>query len=293
MSPAPATASARPAIIKDAAACARIIYAAFGRVAGRHGFPSDYASLDDALVLARSMIASPATYGVVAEVEGVVRGCNFLVESDELRGIGPTAVDPELEERGLGRLLMESVLDRARDAAGVRLVADAFNLRSTALYASLGFEVKEPLLLMAGTLSESAGGMDGLVRPMKRDDVEACAALGTHLNGHGRRNEIAAAVELYSPFVFERGGEVRAYLTAPTAWPVNHAVAETAGDLQELLSGTARLVQEPLALLLPSRQSRLLSWFLRHGLRIVKPMTLMARGRYEEPSGASLCSIYY
>ena len=34
---------------------------------------------------------------------------------------------------GLGRQLMEAVLDRGQDAIGVRLVQDSFNTRSVAL----------------------------------------------------------------------------------------------------------------------------------------------------------------
>jgi hypothetical protein len=37
-----------------------------------------------------------------------------------------------------------------RDAEGIRLVQDTFNATSMALYASLGFEAKEPLVLLAG-----------------------------------------------------------------------------------------------------------------------------------------------
>ena len=55
-----------------------------------------------------------------------------------------------LQGGGVGRRLMEAVLERANGAAGIRLLQDAFNMRSLALYASLGFEVREPVLVMTG-----------------------------------------------------------------------------------------------------------------------------------------------
>src|SRR6185369_3129480 len=49
-------------------------------------------------------------------------------------------------------MLMESVIERGKGSAGIRLVQDAFNTASLSLYASLGFDVKEPLALMEGQL---------------------------------------------------------------------------------------------------------------------------------------------
>ena len=48
-------------------------------------------------------------------------------------------VDPAHQDAGTGRHLMEALLDRTRDAAGVRLVQTAYHARSLALYAKLGF----------------------------------------------------------------------------------------------------------------------------------------------------------
>jgi hypothetical protein len=45
---------------------------------------------------------------------------------------------------------MEAVIERERGPAGIRLVQDAFNMCSLSLYASLEFEVKEPLALVQG-----------------------------------------------------------------------------------------------------------------------------------------------
>lgn len=287
------TAGLRPATIADVPACARIIYTAFSAAAEEHGFPSDYDSLEGALVLARGMIAAPNVFGVVAESDGAVVGANFLVESDEIRGVGPTCVDPRFHRRGVGRSLMEAVLERARGAAGVRLVADAFNLSSTALYASLGFEVKEPLLLMRGSPAGAPATPQPGVRRMRAADVEGAAALGERVLGTSRREELALAVEVFEPYVLERAGRLRAYLTSPGYWPANHAAAESAEDLQALLVAAARASETPLAFLLPVRQGALFRWALEHGLRAVKPLLLMSKGAYREAEGAYLPSVYY
>ena len=43
---------------------------------------------------------------------------------------------------------MQAVMEDGKNAAGIRLVQDAFNTVSLPLYASLGFEVVEPLVAL-------------------------------------------------------------------------------------------------------------------------------------------------
>ena len=123
----------RPVLPPDAEACGRIIYDAFQGIAASHGFPPDFPSTDAAIGLARAQIADPSVFGVVAEVDGQVVGSNFLMEGDAIRGVGPITVDPKTQGAGVGRRLMQAVLERSNGAKGVRLVQDAFNMRSIAL----------------------------------------------------------------------------------------------------------------------------------------------------------------
>jgi GNAT superfamily N-acetyltransferase len=139
-----------PAVSADAETCGRIIYDAFKNIADRHGFPPHFPTLETAIQRANFSITHPSIFGVVAESDGQIIGSNFLDERDPIRGLGPVTVDPSVQVHGVGRRLMGAVLERARGAVGVRLVQDSFNMLSISLYASLDFEVKEPLLLMRG-----------------------------------------------------------------------------------------------------------------------------------------------
>jgi predicted N-acetyltransferase YhbS len=130
------TARIRAATEADAEPCGRIIFEAFKGIAEQHAFPLDFPSPEVAIQLAKSFIADPWIFGVVAEKDGRVVGSNFLAEADPIRGVGPITVDPSVQGGGVGRQLMGVVLDRGQDAVGVRLVQDAFNTRSVALYAS-------------------------------------------------------------------------------------------------------------------------------------------------------------
>ena len=167
--------------------------------------------------------------------------------------LGRSPSDPS-KAAALGGQLMEVVLDRGQDAVGVRLVQDAFNTRSVALYASLGFDVREPLLLMRGT-PRSRPSPDFSVRPMTQDDVSACMALCMNVHGTERSSELRNAIQLFTPFVVERGSRVTGYLSAATFWIMNHGVAETEQDMEALIMGAASMSSEPVSFLLPSRQA--------------------------------------
>jgi hypothetical protein len=187
---------------------------------------------------------------------------------------------------------MQAVLDRAKDTASVRLVQDAFNTRSLALYASLGFEVKAPLLLMRGSPNaEIPAGAS--VRPMEEADIPLCDALCFGAHGIVRTQELRRAIGRHAPVVLERRGRILGYLSAPGVWLANHGVAETPQDMAGLIAGAAAARCEPVSLLLPSRQSGLLRWSLAAGMRVIKPMTLMVRGAYREPARCWFPSVFY
>jgi predicted N-acetyltransferase YhbS len=276
----------------DADACGRIMYEAFAGIADQHAFPRDFPSVEVATQLATAFITEPSVFGVVAEKDGKVVGSNFLSEGDPIRGVGPITVDPSVQGTGAGRRLMQSVIERGQEAAGVRLVQDAFNTRSYSLYASLGFDVKEPLLLMRGTPRGKPNSRAN-VRPMAEDDVTACARLCTAVHGYARSHELRDALRLFSPFVIERDGRITGYLTAATFWLMNHGVADTEEDIRALILGAGAMRSEPLSFLLPTRQASFFRWCLSEGLRAIKPMTLMAMGRYQEPKGCYFPSVLY
>lgn len=280
----------RPATATDAIACGRIAYEAFATIAGHHGFPQDFPSAEAAQGLAAGLVANPSVYSVVAEQDGVIAGSNFLMEGDEVRGVGPITVDPRRQGGGIGRRLMEAVLDRATDAKGVRLLQDSFNMRSIALYANLGFAVREPMLLMQGRPDgDLPAGI--VVRPMGDADVDSCDALCRRAHGISRRNEISGALRRTKPVVALRDGEIVAYMTAPDFWIGNHGVAESVVDMQALIFGAAKL--EAVSFLLPTRQETLFRWCLSRGMKAVKPMTLMSIGEYREPTHVYLPSVFY
>ncbi len=277
----------------DAEACGRICYEAFKNIADRHNFRPDFPSLEFAVQLARGYQASPQIYAIVAESDGQILGSNYLWEYDEIRAVGPVSVDPNIQAKGVGRKLMEAVIERGATSPGIRLVQDPFNTISLPLYAALGFDIKEPLVLIEGPIKGNLP-LDIEVRAMRAEDFAECAQLSQKVLGFARINELKNTPPFLTSFVAVREGRVVAYISAPHFWPLNHAVAEHEEEMKALLTGVGNLSNaQPLSLLVPMRQSDLFRWCLKQGMRVIKPGTLMAMGQYQEPRGCSLPSVGY
>lgn len=278
----------RPIRPADVDAVAAIVYEAFAGVHDHHRFARDFPTPEAAAGLVGAFVAHPAIWGVVAERDGRILGSNFLDERGPVRGVGPITVDPGVQERGVGRRLMEAVLERAEGAAGVRLLQDAFNTRSMALYASLGFAVTDPVVVLAGRPHGAA--RDGhRVRALTADDLPAAAELSVAVHGYDRTAELSDALAGAGAYAAVRDGALAGYATSLASFPTAHAVA----DGHEAMAALILASGEPVAFLLPTRQQQLFRWALAAGLRVVKPMNYMVLGHHRQPAGAWIPSVLY
>jgi len=280
----------REATAGDAESCGRIVYDAFESIASRHNLPVEPGSPEFTQFKVREMLSNDGFAGLVAERDGELLGSTFIDERGEIAGIGPVTVDPAVQDHGVGRALMQAALERerTRDVPGIRLVQTAYHYRSLALYAKLGFVVREPLSVLQGTaLHLSVPGRG--IRPAQEQDLAACGELCARVHGHDRNGELRDAILAGTARVVERPDRVCGYATGfGYGW---HAVAETNDDLIALLASAEAYLG--LGILVPSRNTDLLHWCLEHDMRIVQQSTLMTIGLYNEPAGAYLPSILY
>jgi predicted N-acetyltransferase YhbS len=283
-------ATIRTAKPEDAPECGRICYEAFTQINVHHGFPPDFPSPDVAAGLLSMMFSHPGFYAVVAELNGKIVGSNCLDERTRIAGIGPITVNPEVQSQGIGRRLMQAVLDRAaeRSFAGVRLLQAAFHNRSLSLYAKLGFEMREFMSVMQGSpINKTVDECH--IRAAANPDIEPCNRLCKSVHGHDRGGELVDAIKEGSAVVAERSGRITAYATAIGFF--GHAVGETNPDLEALIASASALLGP--GIIVPTRNAALLRWCLENGLKVVEPMTLMTIGLYNEPTGAYFPSVLY
>jgi predicted N-acetyltransferase YhbS len=283
-----AAVSIRRAKPEDATQCGHIGYKAFHKINSDHNFPPEMSSPEMVVGLLQMMFSHPSFYCVVAEMNGAIVGSNCMDERSSVFGIGPITVDPAVQNAGIGKRLMQAVLDRAaeRGAPGIRLLQSTFHTRSLSLYAKLGFEVRELLSVMQGApMKISIEGCS--VRPALHFDAAACDRLCAAVHGYTRSAEVDNAIREGTAMVVERNGHVAGYTTGLSYF--GHSVAESNRELQALI-GAAERFDGP-GVLIPARNATLFRWCLENGLRMVQPCTLMAIGLYNEPAGAWLPSI--
>lgn len=275
---------------EDAGRCGAICYEAFRVIAEAHHFPPDIPSPDVAVAGFTSKLSHPGYHVIVAELDGRVVGSNVLDERSTIVGVGPITIDPTVQNRAIGRQLMEAALQRTaeRRRPGLRLLQASYHSRSLSLYTKLGFEVRDLLVTMQGpSLALQVPGH--AVRGAVEEDLNSCNALCHRVHGHDRSGELLEAIRSGTASVVEHDGCLTGYATELGF--SGHAVGESNSDLKALIA-SARAFAGP-GFFLPARNGELFRWCLEHGLRMVQPMTLMSVGLYNAPAGAFLPSIMY
>jgi len=242
--------SIREGTPEDAEICGRICYNAFKTISEAHGFVPDFPAPEVAIDVLTRMLANSNSYSVVAEIDGRIVGSNFLDERNSIAGVGPITVDPTVQNRAIGRRLMDAVHERAaeKDFAGVRLIQAGFHTRSLSLYAKLGYDVREHLACIQGNaLGISVDGH--VVRPATEGDVDACNRLCIEVHGHDRGGELRDAVAQGFANVVEHERGITGYATIIGFF--GRAVGETNEDIKPLI-GAAKEFAGP-GFLLPTR----------------------------------------
>ena len=277
--------------LEHVAELGRICFEAFKEFHDRHAFPRDLPEQEVATHVIGMLVSRKDCYGTAARVDGRLAGSNFLLMSDPVGAVGPITEDPALAGRGLGRALMQGVLDHARSIGmdQVRLMQDSFNTKSFSLYASLGFDAKEPVAMMD---AKPAAAPDPSVRPATTADLDCIDELSRRIYRCSRRGEVAGAMAAgFSTFVREKSGRMTGYFMPGF---LGHGVAETDTDALALIGEAARQAPPPFALFFcPLTSTDFFRASLKAGHRLRKIMTLMTKGPYERPQGIWMPSIGY
>jgi predicted N-acetyltransferase YhbS len=274
----------------DAPAAGDICYRAFKSVAGAHNFIPDFDSAERTAGLMAVLIGDEQVFDVVAEANGKIIGSNFLDERDVISGVGPISVDPDVQNDGAGRALMQAVLQRSRERgfAGIRLVQAGYHARSLVLYVKLGFEAREHLSCLQGdAIGKTIPGY--AVRAATPGDLAACNDVCFRVHGFSRSGALTGAIARGDAQVVERDGRITGYTTLVAF--SGHSVAETNDDMKALIAAAPSFPGP--GFLVPTRNGELMRWCLAQGWRVTQTLTLMSIGLYSEPNGVWLPSILY
>lgn len=278
-----------PATAEEIPRLSVICHEAFSALHDRFGIERDVPDAAVGEMIIAQTVKRPDYTGVMAVLDRRVVGSNFLCFADEVAGVGPITVDPAVQSKGIGRALMQWVIDEARrrQIRQTRLFQEALNTTSLSLYTSLGFDWRDSAALMQAIPAAVA---DPGVRPLTADDLPAVAELSRRAYGFSRAGDAAQLLEWQVPgFLKQREGKPVGYLFATL---FGHAGAETDQDLLDLASQAALHLPPPLArFICPLARPALYRQALASGHRTLKLLSYMSLGDYTAPGGAHFPSI--
>ena len=259
----------------------RICFEAFKELHDRGCGTRDFPAVEIAQQVLRMLVQRDDFYSVSALDDGRVVGSNFLSLMDPVAGVGPITVDSSYQGQGIGRILMQDVIEYAQhnDIKQVRLMQDSFNMASLSLYASMGFDVKDAVAFMQAAPTAEA---DDSVRPITEPDLPTIENLSKRIYKNSRRNEVASAAPYgFAAFLRERRGRVTGYLLPGI---FGHGVAETEEDALALIGEAARRLPPEMArFFCPLSESSFYRKALQAGCRTIKVMNYMALESHEHP----------
>lgn len=268
---------------------AQICHEAFSALHDRCGVARDIPDAEIGGMIISQTVKRPDYTGVMAVLDGEIVGSNFLTFADEVAGVGPITVDPKVQAKGIGKALMQWVIDEARrrELRQVRLFQEAINITSLSLYTSLGFDWRDSAALM-----QAIPGVveDPTIRPLGPADLPAVEKLSKNSYGFSRAGDAAQLLEWQVPgFLRERDGRATGYLFATL---FGHAGAETDEDLLALADHVGRHLPPPLArYICPLARPELYRKALAAGHRTLKVLSYMSLGDYVPPGGSHFPSI--
>lgn len=268
---------------------ARICHQAFSTLHDRHHIPRDIPDIETGMMIISHIASRPDYIKVVASIDGEIVGSNFLLHSDTIAGVGPITVDPKVQSRGIGRALMQWIIDESQRQGihQIRLFQEAINPTSLSLYTSLGFDWRYSAVLMR---SQPASSDDPSIRPLTEYDLDQVKILSLNTYGFSRARDASQLLLAGFPgFLRERNGRAVGYLIGSL---FGHAGAETEDDLLALIAHSARYLPSALSLFIcPLNIPNLFRRALAEGHRTVKVFSYMSLGEFTEPHGVYLPSI--
>lgn len=260
----------RPITEPDLEACADVFYAADDDLTARVGLTPTPRNRPNLVGLFRHITITDPDRVWLAEEDGRVVAFSMAAQRDQLTFLAFLFVDPGLQARGLGRVLLE----RAMAGSG-RSAVCIFSVQpvSAALYAQYGMVPRVPMYTLLGKLKEALPRLPrGLrVGPL---DLGATEALDLEVTGFTRPQDHAA---------WEQWGRVRhglfsgsrlvGYGYAQQSGRLGPFVVRNSDNLLPLVGELTRQVEavEDWMVHVPGPAQETFVALLRHGLRFDGP----------------------
>lgn len=282
---------------RDVVRAGEVIVSAFNDVFTRHGFPQPFPSPEIGIGLARGYLHLEPQECFVAVEGGQVVGSGFIHVRGDTAGIGPITVDPACQAAGVGREIMMAVMHAGRHCPSLRLVQDAFNLTSFALYSKLDFVACGTVVGLAGQGLSPIRHAHGItVRDMTAEDIAGVTALDTLLTGITRPQDLQFFLGRPPQLIGFLEGKLVGYLCLLRTGAGTFLGPAAATDPAVLRALIARAIEaergKAVRMRLPGRHAELLCDLLKMGFHVEVLENYMVRGPWKTPKGVDLLALF-
>ncbi len=279
----------RPATDQDVERAGDVNFVAFYQTALAHGLQPVVTSPADSRRYLRYLLSLDPLGGAVGEEDGELVAVGWVHRRGPVATIGPLAVDPRVQGRGIGRRLLERCVEAA--GAGVpqvRLVQESYNTVSLGLYLRAGFRIVAPLLeleLPVGVvLPPPEPGAGIVLRAARGDDRARLVARDARAFGAERPQSIDLYLAHGRVLVAERGGTLVGYALGIGFQGTVYLGSASADDGEVLLrllptlSGELGAGEVVVRTQVPATDRRLVGGLVQLGFRAFRAAHYMVRG---------------
>lgn len=238
------------------------------------------------------------------ESSGAILGVCFVHPRETHYAVGIVASDPDTNQRGVAKALMQKVIDKATaEGKPVRLVSSLFNLDSFSLYTRMGFVPRTVFQDMQIQIPESGlavAAPEGVerVRLAHKDEAVRLADFEREWQGIRREKDLRYILQNtqdWEVWVMEsERGEVEGFIASsldPSFSMLGPGVAGTESAAAALLwKALDNLRGQSFVFLIPSARSGLVKTLYSWGCRNVELHVAQCYGDSPEGSGISFPS---
>lgn len=191
-----------------------LLYEAFTGVATKYGYAPVMQNVQEGKSWAWAMFHYGASEGLVAEVDGRVAGAVFLNKRGKHGGAGPMAIDPHFQGNTITATLMDAFMERAKELSSIRVIQEAFNIKSFSLLYAYNFvPVAELLdLCLKGNSRQSPDQEQSSVSELTAKDIDELCRYDLPRSKFDHRPDFAYFFRWGKILVYRDQRGVRGYL---------------------------------------------------------------------------------
>lgn len=191
-----------------------ILYESFNTGATKHGFAPKMKRAETGKAWAWALLHYGSNELLIAEVENRIAGMCCLSPRGDLAGVGPVVVNPRFQGYRIGSQLMTALLAKSATSQSIRLIQEAFNPASFALFYAHKFIPVANLLdlIREGEVEQQRLELCSHIGELQEKDLDAVCTYDRPRSKSDRRKDFAYYARWGKVFVYRRQSKIRGLL---------------------------------------------------------------------------------